>query len=279
LTEKKTESRWDVRRIQGEETSVTARSTHAKQAESGPYPGDEPTLDKPSLFQPMVGDWSYFHSSPDRLSAYAGDLTMSRIKSVIGLVSRAMALVVVVVGLAVGPEAVMVRVEKALSASEKVLSDRLANRKLHAIARQLDAERQNVERIVGLRDGLGGRLLVLEANREQVAARLAEGGPPHRAESERELARLDDAIAQLSAVIARADQLLESARSDLHERESELIALRAVADARHVDRALAGFVGDPSPSYVRVTRARDLRSTTLPDGAERGERPGSSCVP
>src|SRR4051794_38546137 len=109
---------------------------------------------------------------------------MSRTKSVIGLASRAVALLVVV-GLALRPEAVSRRVDEVLSASWKVLSNRLANRELQAMARQLDCERQNVERIAELRDGHRVRLLAFEAIREQMTDRLVEGGRTHRADPER----------------------------------------------------------------------------------------------
>jgi hypothetical protein len=193
---------------------------------------------------------------------------MSRIKSLIGLAPGAL-VSMLVVGLVLGPETVIRRVDDALAASWHALGDRLAKRELDAIARQLDRERQETERIEALRDGLAARLLPLVVRRDE-AARVAEGRPQRGADSEREWAHLEAAITLLRAAVARADRVLDGARNDLREREGELILLRAAADARQMDRALAGPVGDPSLWDGRVARARDFLRTTSSDGEPRG---------
>jgi hypothetical protein len=202
---------------------------------------------------------------------------MSRIKSVIGLTPGAL-VSAVIVGLALGPETVIRRVDDALAASWRALGDRLANRELDAIDRQLDRERQETGRIEALRDGLAARLLPLVSRRDE-AARVAEGRPPRGADSERERARLEAAITLLRSAVARADHVLDGARNDLREREDELIVLRAAADARQMDRALAGPVGAPSLWDVRVARARDFLRTTPSDGEPRGTRFELSILP
>jgi hypothetical protein len=202
---------------------------------------------------------------------------MSRIKSVFGVAPAAL-VSAVVVGLALGPETVIRRVDDALAASWRALGDGFANRELDAIARQLDRERQDTGRIEALRDGLAARLRSLVARRDE-AARVAEGRPPRGADSERERARLEAAITLLRAAVARADRVLDRAGSDLREREGELIVLRAAADARQMERALAGPVGDPSLWDVRVARARDFLRTTPSDGEPRGTRLELSILP
>jgi hypothetical protein len=202
---------------------------------------------------------------------------MSRIKSVIGLAPGAL-VSAVVVGLALGPETVMRRVDDALAASWRALGDRLANRELDAIARQLDRERQDAERIGALRDGLAARLRPLVARRDE-AARVEEGRPPCGADSEHGRARLEAAITLLRSAVARTDRVLDDVRNDLRERAGELIVLRAAADARQMDRALAGPVGDPSLREIRFARARDFLRTTPSDGEPEGTRLELSILP
>jgi hypothetical protein len=202
---------------------------------------------------------------------------MSYIKSKIGLASKALALVIVV-GLALGPETVIRRADDALAASWRALGDHLASRQLDAIARQLDRERQDTGRIEALRDGLAATLRPLEVRRDGVA-RVSKGRPPRGADSERERARLEAAITLVRLAVARADRVLDGARNDLREREGELIMLRAAADARQMDRALAGPVGDPSLWDVRVACARDLLRTTPSDGEPQVTRLELSILP
>jgi hypothetical protein len=202
---------------------------------------------------------------------------MSRIKSVIGLAPGAL-VSAIVVGLALGPETVIRRVDDALAASWRALGDRLANRELDAIARQLDRERQDTGRIEALRAGLEASLRPLVARRARTA-RMADGRPMRGADSERERARLEAAITLLRSAVARADRVLDGAWNDLREREGELIVLRAAADARQIDRALAGPVGDPSLWDVRVARARAFLRTTPSDGESRGTRLVLSILP
>ena len=142
---------------------------------------------------------------------------MSRIKSVFGVAPAAL-VSAVVVGLALGPETVIRRVDEALAASWRALGDCLASRELDAISRQLDRERQDAARIEVLRNGL-------------------------------------------------------------REREGELLVLRAAADARQMDRALAGPVGDPSLWDVRVAGARGFLRTTPSDNEPRGTRLELSILP
>jgi hypothetical protein len=202
---------------------------------------------------------------------------MSCIKSIIGLALKALALVIVV-GLALGPETVIKRVDDALAASWRGLGDRLANRELDAIARQLDRERQDTARIEALRDGLAASLRPLVARRDEVV-RMADGSPPREADSEREWARLEAAMTLLRSAVARADRVLDGARNDLREREGGLLVLRAVADARQIDQALARPIGDPSLWDVRVARARDFLRTTPSDGEPQGTRLEVSILP
>jgi hypothetical protein len=202
---------------------------------------------------------------------------MSCIKSIIGLGSKALALVIVV-GLALGPETVIRRVDDALAASWRGLGDRLANRELDAIARQLDRERQDTARIEALRAGVAANLRPLVARRDETA-RSAYGRPPRGADSERERARLDAAITLLRAAVARADRVLDWARNDLRKREGELIALRAAADAQKMDRTLAGPVGDPSLWDARIARARDFLRTIPSDGETQGTGLELSILP
>jgi hypothetical protein len=202
---------------------------------------------------------------------------MSCIKSMIGLASNALALVIVV-GLAFGPEMVMRRVDNALATSWRGLGDRLVNRELDAMARQLDRERQDTARIETLRDGLAACLRPLVARRDE-AARVAEGRRPRGVDSESERARLKAAVTLLGSAVARADRVLDGARNDLREREGELIVLRAAADARQMDRALAGRVGDSSLWDIRVARARDFLRATPSDGEPQGTRLELSILP
>jgi hypothetical protein len=195
----------------------------------------------------------------------------------IGLASNALALVIVV-GLALGPETVIRRVDDALAASWRAQGDRLANRELDALARQLDRERQDTVRIETLRDGLAASLRPLVARRDEVA-RIAHGRPRRGADSEREQARLEAAITVVRSAVARADRELDGARNELRERESELIVLRAAADARQMDRALAGPVGDPSLWDARIARARDFLRTTPSEGETRGTGLELSILP
>jgi hypothetical protein len=188
---------------------------------------------------------------------------MSRIKSVFGLAPAAL-VSAVVVGLALGPETVIRRVDEALAASWRALGDCLASRELDAISRQLDRERQDAARIEVLRNGLAASLRPLVARRK-AAAWLAGGSPPREADSEREWARLEAAITLLRSAVARADRVLDGARNDLREREGELLVLRAAADARQMDRALAGRIGDPSLWDVRIARVVDFLRTTDAD--------------
>src|SRR5262249_38635757 len=129
-----------------------------------------------------------------------------------------------------------------------------------------------------LRNELAVRLGSLEALRERVAAR-EEGGATRGADSGRELARLDTAIALTESAVARADRVLEGVHGGLREREGELMALRAAADARRMDRALAGPVGDPTLWAAQVARARDLLRTTLPDAQEQVTQLEQSGLP
>ncbi len=64
---------------------------------------------------------------------------------------------------------------------------------------------------------------------------------------------------------------LSEARRDLREREAELIALEAEADASRMDRQLAEADGDRSSWSVRL--ARDVLRTTHPADAERNAHP------
>jgi hypothetical protein len=203
---------------------------------------------------------------------------VSRIKSVIGLASRALA-VMIVIGLAATPEAVVQKLDGALSASWRALGDRLANHELNAIARQLDRERQDAERIEALRDGLAADLRSLGVRRECVASRVSDEARPRGDHPERELAHLDAAIALIRSAVARTDRVLDEAHRDLSERDCELIALRAAADVSRIDRALARPVGDPSLWSVRVARVRDVLRTTLPESAERGSHLRVSGLP
>jgi hypothetical protein len=199
------------------------------------------------------------------------------IKSIIGLASKAL-VVVITVGLALGPEMVIRNVDDALAALWRGLGDRLANRELDAMARQLDHEREDAVRIEALRDGLAACLRPLVARCDE-AARMAEGRPPRGADSERERAHLEAAITMIGSAVARADRVLDRAWNDLREREGELIVLRAAADARQMDRALAGPVGDPSLWDVRVARVRDFLRTTPSDGEPQGTRLELSILP
>src|SRR5262249_19185680 len=163
---------------------------------------------------------------PDPLSQRRS--AMSRLKSVIGLAPRALALAVVV-GLALGPGAVMRRVDEALAASWQALGDGLADRELNAIAQQIDRDRKDTGSIGARREGPSPHLLPLLARRERLAAGVEEGRPPLGTDAGHELARLDASVALLRSAIARADRVLDRARGDLRRREVELIALRAEA--------------------------------------------------
>jgi hypothetical protein len=202
---------------------------------------------------------------------------MSRIKSVIGRATWAL-VSAAVFGLTVGPEAVMRRVDDVLATSWRALGDRLVDRELNAIARQLDREEQRAGQIEALRDALTARLVSLAARRE-VSAQVEEGHPPRGDDSERERVCLDAAITSLRSAVARADCVLIGARKRLGERESELIVLRAASDARQMNRALDGPIDDESMWGVRVARARDFLRTPNADGEQRGIRLEASVLP
>jgi hypothetical protein len=197
---------------------------------------------------------------------------MSRIKSALVKASGALALAVAL-GAALWPELVTGRVDEALSACWRVAGDRLVDRELDAIARQLVRDRQDVERLEALRDRLDTHLRALTMHRGGLAARVDGRCPPIGADPERELARLDAALARLDSTSGRADRMLDRARGDIRDREGELIALRAAADAGRMDRALAVPVGDPRSCSTRVARAREYLRLTLPDGEGTDDRP------
>ena len=128
---------------------------------------------------------------------------MARIKPVICLALRAI-VPLIVVGLVLGPETIGMRVDEALSVAWRALGDQLANRELDAIARQLDRERRDAERIGAARDGLSARLRSLEAFRDCVATDVGEQYPPPGADSEHVVPRLDTAIAMLRSARTRS---------------------------------------------------------------------------
>ncbi len=194
---------------------------------------------------------------------------MSRIKWAIRLLSIAMASAILV-GLTLEPRMVARRWDDALFASWRALGDRLASRELDAIARQLDREREDAGRIGTLRDDLDARLRSLVARRATAAERADEPRPSRGDGPGRELARIDSAIVLLESAVARADAALSEARRDLREREAELIALEAAADASRMDRQLAEADGDRSSWSVRLARARDVLRTTHPAGGRSG---------
>jgi hypothetical protein len=205
-------------------------------------------------------------------------MTTSHTRPVIGPVLTGFVLAIVVV-LVFEPETVSRRVDEALAAFWRTLDDCLTNRELDEIARQIDRDRQDVGRISALRDSLVARLLSLEPRRERAAAWMREGDPLRGADSERELFHLDAAIALLRSAVARADGVLNRARGDLRECESELIALRAAADTSRMDRELTGPVGDPSRWHARAARARGLLQATPPSSKERATHPELSRFP
>jgi hypothetical protein len=180
--------------------------------------------------------------------------------------------VVIVAGLALRPESVISNVDETLYVWWRGLGDGLANRALDALARQIDRERQNADKIGTLRDDLVERLRSLGLRRDCVASRVNEGGLPREAGTERELVHLESAIGLLGSAIERADGALDAVGRDLDEREGELISLQAAAEARRMDHALAGPIGDLSMWYIRAARARALLRPAPSSGEERHAR-------
>ncbi len=192
---------------------------------------------------------------------------MSRIKWAFRPVPMVLASAIVV-GLAFEPRMLARRWDDALFASWRALGELVASRELDAIGRQFERDREEVERIETLRDDLDVRRRSLAARRAMAADRAAETRSPHPDGGERELARIDSAIALLDSAVARADAALAEVRRDLREHEAELIALEASADAIRLDRQLAGALGDRTSWPARLARARDVLRTMPPDGGE-----------
>ncbi len=86
---------------------------------------------------------------------------MSRIKCALELISTAL-VAVVVAGMLIGPEIVAARMDEAFLAWWRTAGDHLAGRELNAIARQLDYERREYERLAALREKLNARVQSLE---------------------------------------------------------------------------------------------------------------------
>ena len=201
---------------------------------------------------------------------------MSRVKSAISLASSTLALAVVI-EVALGPETLIRKADEALFVSWRTLGDHFVNRELDALARQLERKRLGAARIGALRDSLAARLMSLETCRDRMAEQVEERDRPRGTDPDRGLAHLNAAIALLRSAVARTDRVQNEARTGLSERESELIALRAAAEVRCLDRALEGPAGDPSLWYVRVARARDFLQMTVPGYQERVTHLEQAC--
>jgi hypothetical protein len=185
---------------------------------------------------------------------------MSRIKSALVKASSVLALAVAL-GAAPWPQLVTGRVDEALSACWRAAGDRLADRELDAIARQLVRDRQDVEHLEALRGRLAEHRRALAEHRRLL---IAPGAEP---------ARLDAALARLDSTSGRADRLLDRVRGDIRAREGELIALRAAVDACRVDRELAAPFGNPSSWFTRVARVRQY----LRPGPSESDEPGTQA--
>jgi hypothetical protein len=190
--------------------------------------------------------------------------TMFRVKSLVAQTSMALGLAILL-GVFVGPSALMRKAEDGAFACWRALGDQLANYELCVISGQLDRERQDAEFVRGLRDGLWARLQSLETQRERAVVELEVRGPRLACDSDDELSRLDEAIDLVKSAIARADRALDEAGEDLRNREAELITLQAEADLNRANVALAKPIGDPVLWYSRVMRVRDLIGTPLED--------------
>jgi hypothetical protein len=189
---------------------------------------------------------------------------VSRVKSILGPVFKAVALVVATAW-AVGPEAVQTRAEEAVFALWRAVGDELAQRELTTIGRQLDRDRQDAELICAARDDLRTRLVSLKTQSELLVAEIEQCGTRHGARERHELARLENAIATIKSTAARADLVLRGADEDLRLRELELIALQAGHDARRMNRALAQPIGDAVSWSGRIARARAILGTASED--------------
>jgi hypothetical protein len=193
---------------------------------------------------------------------------MDRIKSVFCLASKAIASIVIV-GLALGPETMKMGVGEAVPAVWRALGDHLANQELVAIAHQLDRQRLDAERIEAARDRLSARVRSIGAFRACVATLSEERDHALGADSERELASLDAAIAMLKSTSACADRALDAARKSIRRKESELIVLQAAVETCRANQVLQRTAGDPSLWYERVARTHEFLRMGHPKSNER----------
>jgi hypothetical protein len=203
---------------------------------------------------------------------------MSRIKSLAAPALKMLA-VLIATAAAVGLLAVNERVEEAVFAAWRAVGDQLAKRELTAIAQQLDLERQDAAKIQDSRDSIAIRLIVLEAQRELVAAESQESGSRYRDGRAHELAVLDRAISVLRSTANRADCVLRGANDDLRARRIELSALQSDDDARRMNEALERPIGDPALWSSRVARARVIIGPVSADHADRYTALNSASAP
>ena len=112
------------------------------------------------------------------------------------------------------------------------------------------------EKIQASRDSIATRLIVLEAQRELLAAEIHERDCRSGDGASRELALMDCAISVLKSTANRADRALRGANDELRARRVELSLMQAHDDARRMNQALARPIGNPALWSSQIARAR-----------------------
>src|SRR5262245_33893568 len=113
-------------------------------------------------------------------------------------------IVACVLGLAIGPECLFQKLDETWVTAWKSVGDSIIRHDLASLARQLDEERALVSRMRTRRNALMTRLQDLELRSE------SDCPPRQCSEDEGESARMDRALASITAEINRVDHQLET---------------------------------------------------------------------